>query len=98
MFRFGLPVETPDRRAQRMAPERSSPQTGRISCSNLLPQAWEPGQILFRSRNLDQALSEHGSGDFQEAGNVGAGHVVAGGTVLFSRLAAGIVDVFHDLL
>jgi hypothetical protein len=44
------------------------------------------------------ALSEHGTSDVEEAGDVGAVEVAARGAILFSDLIAGGVNVPHDLL
>ena len=45
---------------------------------------------------LHNALSHHGVGDLQEAGNVGAEHHVARLAALDGGVIAGLEDVLHD--
>src|SRR5215210_2984401 len=52
----------------------------------------------FRLCGLDQTLRDESLSYLEEPGDVGASDVVAGHTVLFGRLPAGVVDVLHGLL
>src|SRR5713101_2417157 len=47
---------------------------------------------------LYQSLIHHRIGDFEEAGDVGAVHVVAGGAVLLGGFVANLVDHAHDVV
>ena len=48
--------------------------------------------------NSHHALGEHGAGDFEEAGDVGADHQVAGFADLDGGVVGGVEDVVHDAL
>ena len=56
----------------------------------------QPGQQAHHCRLLDGALLEHCGGDFHEAGDVGALHVVYAAVRLGSVLHSGFVDGLHD--
>src|ERR1035437_7589415 len=59
--------------------------------------------LIYWPRNThrlasDQSLVEHRIGHFDEAGDVGAYHVVPGHTVILDRCAAVTVDIDHDAM
>ena len=55
----------------------------------------EPGGRC--SEWLDDALIEHGIGDFDESGNVGTGNIIPAVSIFLCSLCALFVDRGHDL-